>query len=167
MKSEDLGQIFYEINLKMILLLLCWFFPQKNFLTNICFFFSSQFWRELKYHGRFRHFIPFDSLSKNFCQSKYKTAFIPLDFFWSFNYQFITYCKVRLFGLLFSLREKSSVSISLLKSIFINAKILFLSYKISIFAITKIVLERRYLEMIAPFDSYPLLIMLELLLIYF
>ena len=141
--------LFYEINSKMILLLLCWIFPQKNLLTNICFFFSSQFWRELKYHGRFRHFIPFDSLSKNFCQSKY----IPLDFFWSFNYQFITYCKVRLFGLLFSLREKSSVSISLLKSIFINAKILFLSYKISIFAITKIILEQRYLEMIAPFDS--------------
>ena len=36
------------------------------------------------------------------------------------------------------------------KSIFLNAKILILSYKISsIFTFTKIVLERRYLEMIA------------------
>ena len=40
---------------------------------------------------------------------------------------------------------------SLLKSIFVNAKIvLILFYKISIFAFTKIVLEQRYLEMIAP-----------------
>ena len=34
-------------------------------------------------------------------------------------------------------------------SIFVNAKILILSYEISIFAFTKIVLEWRYLEMIA------------------
>ena len=38
----------------------------------------------------------------------------------------------------------------MLKSIFVNAKILILSYKISIFAFTKIVLEPRYLEMISP-----------------
>ena len=38
---------------------------------------------------------------------------------------------------------------SSLKSIFINMKILILSYKISIFVFTKIVLEQRYLEMIA------------------
>ena len=156
--------LFYKINSKMILLLLCWFFPQKNFLTNICFFFSSQFWRELKYHGRFRHFIPFDSLSKNFCQSKY----IPLDFFWSFNYQFITYCKVRLFGLLFSLREKSSVSISLLKSIFINAKILFFILQNKYFCNyednfgAKILRDDCALRL-----SHPLLIMLELFFIYF
>ena len=35
------------------------------------------------------------------------------------------------------------------KSIFLNAKILILSYKISIFTFMKILLERRYLEMIA------------------
>ena len=39
---------------------------------------------------------------------------------------------------------------SLLKSISVNAKILILFYKISIFAFKKIVLEQRYLEMIAP-----------------
>ena len=39
--------------------------------------------------------------------------------------------------------------VSLLKSIFVNAKILISSYKISNFAFTKIVLEQRYLEMIA------------------
>ena len=38
---------------------------------------------------------------------------------------------------------------SLLKSFFVNAKILILSYKTIIFAIKKIVLEQRYLEMIA------------------
>ena len=36
------------------------------------------------------------------------------------------------------------------KSISVNAKILILFYKISIFAFKKIVLEQRYLEMIAP-----------------
>ena len=39
--------------------------------------------------------------------------------------------------------------VSLLKSFFVNAKILILSYKTIIFAIKKIVLEQRYLEMIA------------------
>ena len=39
------------------------------------------------------------------------------------------------------------------KKIFVNAKILILSYKISIFIFTKIVLERRDFEMIAPLMS--------------
>ena len=38
------------------------------------------------------------------------------------------------------------LQISSLKSIFINVKILILSYKINIFAFTKIVLEQRYLS---------------------
>ena len=42
------------------------------------------------------------------------------------------------------------ISISLLKSIFVNAKVLILSYKIYIFAFTKTVLEQKYLEIIAP-----------------
>ena len=41
-----------------------------------------------------------------------------------------------------------------LKSTFINAKILILSYKISILALMKIVLERRYLEMIVPLNQH-------------
>ena len=48
---------------------------------------------------------------------------------------------------------RNHLLVSLLKSIFVNAKILILSYKISIFAFTKIVLEvleRRYSEMIVP-----------------
>ena len=45
--------------------------------------------------------------------------------------------------------------VSFLKSIFVNAKILILSYNISNFALTKIVLEQRYLEMIAPL-GYPI-----------
>ena len=39
------------------------------------------------------------------------------------------------------------------KKIFVNAKILILSYKISIFIFMKIVLEQRYFEMIAPLMS--------------
>ena len=37
-------------------------------------------------------------------------------------------------------------------SVLVNAKILILSYKISIFAFTKILFERRYLEMIVHYD---------------
>ena len=41
---------------------------------------------------------------------------------------------------------RNHLYVSLLKSIFINVKILILSYKINIFAFTKIVLEQRYLS---------------------
>ena len=47
---------------------------------------------------------------------------------------------------------RNHLQVSSLKSIFVNAKILILSYKISILAFTKIVLEQRYLEMSAPLD---------------
>jgi len=42
------------------------------------------------------------------------------------------------------------ISVSLLKSIFVNAKVLILSYEIRVFAFTKIVLERKYLKIIVP-----------------
>ena len=41
----------------------------------------------------------------------------------------------------------------MLKNVFVNAKIFILSYKISIFIFTKIVLEYSYLEMIVPLIS--------------
>ena len=46
------------------------------------------------------------------------------------------------------LEKRSSAQV--LISIHVNVKILILSYKISIFAFTKIVFKQRYLEMIAP-----------------
>ena len=54
------------------------------------------------------------------------------------------------------LEKRSSAQV--LISVHVNVKILILSYKISIFAFTKILLEQRYLEMISPLRNYFLLL---------
>ena len=51
---------------------------------------------------------------------------------------------------MYVLSAQTTLTIFAQKYIFVNAKILILSYKISVFAFTKMLLERRYLKMIEP-----------------
>ena len=67
-----------------------------------------------------------------------------------FTYQSTLLSAIHLHMIMTTYLVHNHLKVSLLKSIFVTSKILILSYKISIFTFMKIVLEQRYLEMIAP-----------------
>ena len=67
-----------------------------------------------------------------------------------FTYQSTLLSAIHLHMIMTTYLLQNHLKVSLLKSILVTSKILILSYKISILAFTKIVLEQRYLEVIVP-----------------